>query len=109
MIGRGVGVGVGVGAGAGAGGAGNGAGAADETGVDPVPDRSRGHGPNARAPLRFDAGALLERFEGFVWAEGLRVDKVAICRMGARKVLDEGGAVVGEEYEEVGWVGFGWD
>lgn len=99
---------MGEGAGAGAG-AGNGAGAADDTGVDPIPDRSRGHGPNARAPIRFDARGLLERFEGFVWAEGLRVEKVAICRMGARKVLDEGGAVVGEEYEEVGWVGFGWD
>ncbi|OCK88882.1 uncharacterized protein K441DRAFT_457477, partial [Cenococcum geophilum 1.58] len=102
--GGGIGRGVGGGVGAGAGDAGNGAGAADGTGVDPVPDRSRGHGPNARAPLRFDARGLLERFEGFVWAEGLRVDKVAICRMGARKVLDEGGAVVGEEYEEVGWV-----
>ena len=103
------GIGRGVGVGAGAGDAGNDAGAADGTGVDPIPDRSRGHGPNARAPLRFDASGLLERFEGFVWAEGLRVDKVAICKMGARKVLDEGGAVVGEEYEEVGWVGFGWD
>lgn len=91
-----------MGAGVGARDVGNGAGAADGTGVDPASDRSR-------APLRFNARGLLERFEGFVWAEGLRVDKVAICRMGARKVLDEGGAVVGEEYEEVGWVSFGWD
>lgn len=63
--------------------------------------RGSGHGPDANAPLKFDARGLLERYEGCVWAEGVLLDRVAICEMGAKKVVGEGGEVLGEEYVEV--------
>lgn len=64
-------------------------------------DRSEGHGPNAKAPLKMDATAILEKYEDFVWAENVVLDRVAICEMGAKKVLDAEGNVVDEEYTEV--------
>ncbi|KAF2497927.1 hypothetical protein BU16DRAFT_329576 [Lophium mytilinum] len=63
--------------------------------------RGAGHGANAKALLRLDAQEMVERYRGFVWAEGVRVERVAICKMGAKKVVDAGGVVVREEYEEV--------
>lgn len=65
---------------------------------------SNSHERNARAPMRFDATALLEQFKDFVWARDFRVEKVAICKMGAKKIFGERGKVVGEEYEEVAYV-----
>lgn len=64
-------------------------------------DRSQGHGPNANAPLKIDARDVLERYEDFVWAESVVLDRVAICEMGAKKILDGEGNVKGEEYSEV--------
>ncbi|KAF2100104.1 hypothetical protein NA57DRAFT_56030 [Rhizodiscina lignyota] len=64
-------------------------------------DRSSGHGPNARAPLRVDATALLELYKDFVWADGVRIEKIAICKMGAKKTFDAAGNIVDEAYEEV--------
>jgi activating signal cointegrator complex subunit 1 len=43
-----------------------------------------GHGKN-RAKLTIDATELLEAYEDFEWMKDVRVDKVAICRMGAKK------------------------
>ena len=62
--------------------------------------KSQGHGPNANAPLKIDARALLHKYENFVWAEDLILDRIAICEMGAKKQM-ENGEVVGEEYTEV--------
>jgi activating signal cointegrator complex subunit 1 len=62
--------------------------------------KSQGHGPNANAPLKIDARALLEKYEDFVWAKDVVLDRIAICEMGAKKVV-ENGEVVGEEYTEV--------
>ena len=45
---------------------------------------------------KFDAGYLIDRYEDMVWMEGVRVEKVAICEMGAKDV------VVEEEGESVG-------
>ncbi|KAK3626103.1 hypothetical protein LTR56_020008 [Elasticomyces elasticus] len=64
-------------------------------------DRSQGHGPRANAPLKLDATALLERYRNFVWAGNVVLDRVAICEMGAKKILDCEGQVVNEEYTEV--------
>jgi activating signal cointegrator complex subunit 1 len=64
-------------------------------------DRSQGHGPNAKSLLKFDATELMAQYEDFVWADGVSIEKVQICKMGAKKVVDESGEVVGEEYEEV--------
>lgn len=64
-------------------------------------DRSQGHGPNANAPLKVDARGILERYEDYVWAENVVLDRVAICEMGAKKKFDGDENVVAEEYEEV--------
>jgi len=69
--------------------------------------RSQGHGPKANAPLKMDATALLARFENFVWAEGVVLDRISICEMGARKIMDADGRVVDEEYTEVASVSIG--
>lgn len=60
-----------------------------------------GHGPNAKSWIRFDARGLIERYKDAMWAESVRVDRLQICKMGARKILDDKGAVVAEEYEVV--------
>lgn len=62
---------------------------------------SQGHGPNAKAPLKIDARALLEEYKDFVWAENVVLDRIAICEMGAKRRMDDNGNVVGEEYTEV--------
>lgn len=63
-------------------------------------DRSQGHGPDAKAPLRIDARDILERYKDFVWAEHVLLDRIAICEMGAKKILDDNGEVIREEYKE---------
>jgi len=55
---------------------------------------------------RFDAEPLLEAWKDFVWATDVPLERVAICKMGAKKVLNEEGAVVGEEYEEIASIPF---
>jgi activating signal cointegrator complex subunit 1 len=72
---------------------------------DDEEDRSQGHGPHSNAPLKFDARRLLEEYKNFVWAEGVVLDRIAICEMGAKKLLGVDGEVVGEEYTEVASVG----
>ncbi|KAB2579567.1 hypothetical protein BFW01_g4784 [Lasiodiplodia theobromae] len=62
---------------------------------------SAGHGPNARAPVRIDATSLLPNYADYVWADNIHVGKIAICKMGAKKILDAQGSVVSEEYEQV--------
>ena len=61
---------------------------------------AQGHGPNANAPLKIDARLLLERYQDFVWAEDVVLDRLAICEMGAKKTLDADGNVVDEQYTE---------
>ncbi|RDA87320.1 hypothetical protein CP532_2657 [Ophiocordyceps camponoti-leonardi (nom. inval.)] len=39
-----------------------------------------------RGRLEVDATELLRRYDGFVWAQDIPVTKLAICRMGAKKV-----------------------
>ncbi|MCJ1433123.1 hypothetical protein MMC27_002482 [Xylographa pallens] len=58
-----------------------------------------GHGKQGKGRGGFDATHVLERFGETTWAEGIRLEKVAICEMGARKVDGEEGS---EEYLEVG-------
>ena len=63
--------------------------------------KSAGHGPDAQAPLRFDATAILEQWENFFWAKDVVLDRIAICEMGAKNVLDAEDRVIGEAYTEV--------
>jgi activating signal cointegrator complex subunit 1 len=46
-----------------------------------------GHGKN-RAKLTIDAREILEDYEDFEWMSNVRVEKVAICKMGAQKNED---------------------
>ncbi|KAK3704180.1 hypothetical protein LTR37_014020 [Vermiconidia calcicola] len=64
-------------------------------------DEAQGHGPKANAPLKIDASAIIEKYREFIWAESVVLDRVAICEMGAKKVTDDEGNVVSEEYTEV--------
>lgn len=64
-------------------------------------DRSQGHGPNAKAPLKLDATKLLDQYKDYVWAENIILDRLAICEMGAKKVFDDTGKLVEERYTEV--------
>ncbi|KAM0794746.1 kinase A anchor protein [Usnea florida] len=60
---------------------------------------------------KFDARYLIERYENMVWMEGIRIEKVAICEMGAKDVVEEeegarvgneeGRRVVQQEYKEI--------
>lgn len=65
------------------------------------PPRSEGHGPNAKSWMRFDASELIKQYKDFAWARDVRIDRVQICEMGAKKILDERGEVVDERYKVV--------
>lgn len=56
-------------------------------------------GGNRRERLTIDAREILERYEDYTWMEDVKVETVAICRMGAKKELGVGGVVVDEAYE----------
>ncbi|KAF2263164.1 hypothetical protein CC78DRAFT_466291 [Lojkania enalia] len=63
--------------------------------------RSESHGVNAKSWLRFDATQLIEKYRNFVWAEKVVIDRVQICKMGAKKIFNKEGEVLDEEYEVV--------
>jgi activating signal cointegrator complex subunit 1 len=46
-----------------------------------------GHG-RSKAKLNFDAREILEDFEDFEWMMNVRIEKVALCKMGAKKNED---------------------
>ncbi|RFU31986.1 hypothetical protein B7463_g4392, partial [Scytalidium lignicola] len=62
----------------------------------PSARNGRGGGGGRKERLTLDARDILERYRDMEWMSGVRVEKVAICRMGARKV--EGGEEGDEEY-----------
>ncbi|KAF2639137.1 hypothetical protein P280DRAFT_403083 [Massarina eburnea CBS 473.64] len=64
-------------------------------------DGSDGHGPNAKSWMQFDARELTEKYKDAVWAKGVRIDRVQICKMGASKIVGEDGEVVDQKYEVV--------
>jgi len=49
---------------------------------------------------KFDATALMEKYGEYEWVREMRIERVAICEMGAKKVL-EGEVVVDQVYTEV--------
>lgn len=61
-----------------------------------------GHGKDRKGTKGFDAKQVLERYESFVWAEEVRLDRICICEMGAKTVKRKGEEEV--EYVEVGSV-----
>ncbi|KAL9041657.1 MAG: hypothetical protein Q9180_001140 [Flavoplaca navasiana] len=73
----------------------------EELGSRPLKPRGKGRSKRRKQIVKFDARELLERYKEFEWVGDVRIEKVAICEMGAKKVTDERGEVVGEEYTEV--------
>lgn len=57
-----------------------------------------GHGKRAKSKLVIAAKSILEEYEEMVWMENMRMEKVAICRMGA-KVREDGEEVYEVEGE----------
>jgi activating signal cointegrator complex subunit 1 len=49
-----------------------------------------GRGGNKWDRLVFDATGIIDRYEDQVWMQDVPVEKVAICRMGAKKVVIDG-------------------
>lgn len=77
-----------------------------EEGSGPAPPTpGEGHGPDGKSWMRFDARNLIEKYKGFVWADKVRVDRVYICKMGAKKVWSGGcdgeGELLDERYEVI--------
>lgn len=64
----------------------------------------QGHGPHANAPLKLDARPLLDKYQEFVWAQNVILNRLAICEMGAKKFTDGDGGVIAEQYTEVAYI-----
>jgi activating signal cointegrator complex subunit 1 len=64
----------------------------------------RGGRGGKRGRLMFDATGIIERYEDQVWMEDVPVETVAICRMGAKKMVVNGEE--DEAYEVEAEVGF---
>ncbi|KAF1991496.1 hypothetical protein K402DRAFT_304186, partial [Aulographum hederae CBS 113979] len=47
--------------------------------------RRDGNGGKRKKFFKIDARDVLERYRGFAWAEDVRIERVAICKMGAKK------------------------
>jgi activating signal cointegrator complex subunit 1 len=59
---------------------------------------SVGHGKH-KAKITFDARELISDYEDFYFVKDMRLEKVAICKMGAKKDFDNQGQVIDEKYE----------
>ena len=60
----------------------------------------KGKARGRKKPVLIDATRLIEECRDLVWAENVTLERVAICEMGAEKVV-EGEEVVDERYREV--------
>ncbi|KAK9325411.1 kinase A anchor protein [Lipomyces orientalis] len=65
-------------------------GASSNEGGEPV-DRKKGKKKYRKIRPSFDATELLAKFQNTVFMEPMHIDKLAICKMGERKVEDGGG------------------
>ncbi|KAF4550135.1 Hypothetical protein D9617_18g033260 [Elsinoe fawcettii] len=52
-------------------------------------------------PMKLDARALIEKCKDHVWARDIVIDRIAICEMGAKNMLNEKGEVIDQAYREV--------
>ncbi|KAL9051076.1 MAG: hypothetical protein Q9162_006249 [Coniocarpon cinnabarinum] len=60
-----------------------------------------GRGSRNKKPLLIDSTELIEQCEEFVWAEDVVLEKVTICQMGAKRIEDELGNLLDEQYTEI--------
>ncbi|KAH7561823.1 hypothetical protein BM1_02927 [Bipolaris maydis] len=69
------------------------------------PATGEGHGPDGKSWMRLDATNLIEKYKGFVWARDVRIDRVCICEMGAKKIWSGSrecdGEILDEQYKAV--------
>ncbi|KAI9681374.1 MAG: hypothetical protein M1817_002657 [Caeruleum heppii] len=77
-----------------------------------APVRARGreqdHGDDSghakgsrRRKIAFDATTILESYRGTIFAENIQLERLTICKMGARKLTNSSGTLVDEVYEVV--------
>lgn len=59
-----------------------------------------GHGKNSKGSRKFNAQEVIAKYENFEWARDVRIERLSICEMGAKKVIEDG-KVVNEEYLEI--------
>jgi activating signal cointegrator complex subunit 1 len=67
-------------------------------------EKRQSHASSAKGPRRFDASKLVGLYEDFVWADNVRIDRVQICKLGAKKVwsgVEGESEVVDEQYKVV--------
>ncbi|KAF1826342.1 uncharacterized protein K489DRAFT_312111 [Dissoconium aciculare CBS 342.82] len=67
----------------------------------PAQTADLGQGRHTNDSGKLDARGILEKFNDFVWAKDVVVDRLAICEMGVKKIFDDQGIIVREEYAEV--------
>ncbi|KAI9741299.1 MAG: hypothetical protein M1834_003016 [Cirrosporium novae-zelandiae] len=65
--------------------------------------QSHGHGKGRKGKWMIDASQILKDFGEYDWMSNVRVEKIAICEMGAKKIRDKRGNIIAEEYTEVGY------
>lgn len=73
----------------------------DETEIDKGQGSGQRSAEQVASSRIIDATSILKAFEDFVWADGVVLDRVAICEMGAKKIFDKDGMEIGAEYAEV--------
>lgn len=56
--------------------------------------------------VKFNAEGLIEEWKDFVWAKDFPIEKLAICKMGAKKITGAKGEILGQEYEEIASIPF---
>ena len=71
-----------------------------------IGDEEAGRGMNGAAPkptafprgyqrkLKLDAREIIDRYRGFQWARDIRLDRIAICEMGAKRKMDKSATYV---------------
>ena len=63
-----------------------------------------GHGKH-KAKLTINAEEIIQDYEDFIWMKDIKIERVAICRMGAEKLREEDDRDgLGERYFEEGFI-----
>ena len=62
--------------------------------------KGRGHGKNNKGSRKFDAQEVIAKYRDFEWAQDVHIERVSICEMGAKKIIEDE-EVINEEYLEI--------
>lgn len=63
--------------------------------------KQRAHGGRGRRPTPINGDPLLASWKDVEWTDEFELEKIAICKMGAKKSYDASGEVIDESYEEI--------